>query len=199
MRGGVVVPVLPAADSITAKGSIFKSTLAFVEERYGKEGLARVLAAVDPDTRRLASSMILSAVRYPLRHAVELAKVIDALYGLGNLELCWEIGKFAAQYEVGLFHKAVLQIGRIDYFFRMAKATWGFYYSAGQLQVEGSTESWATISLREFNPISKAICYRVGGWMHRTCELFGKEDVSIIHTTCVLDGDDACVWEGRWH
>jgi hypothetical protein len=192
------VPTLPAADSITAKGSVFKSTLAFVEERYGKEGLARLLAAVDPDTRKLASTMILSAVRYPLRHAVELATTIDNLFGRGDLALCWEIGKFAGGYEVGLFHKAVLQIGRLDYFFRMARATWGFYYSAGQMQVEGSTESWATIRLTDFNPLSKAICYRVGGWMHRTCELFGKQDVSITHTECVLDGASACVWEAHW-
>jgi hypothetical protein len=192
------VPVLPAAESITAKGSVFRSSLAFVETRYGKEGLARVVAALDADARKLASSMILSAVRYPLRHAVEFAEVTDRLFGKGDLALCWEMGKFAGEFEVGLFHKAVLQIGRLDYFFRMAKATWGFYYSTGHMEVEGSTESWATISLREFNPLSKAICYRVGGWMHRTCELFGKQEVSITHTECVLDGHAACVWEGRW-
>lgn len=189
---------LPLAESITAKGTLIKTALAFVQERFGAAALEKVLATLDPAVRSKLSGMVLSSSHYPLLTLTALIEAIDRVLGQGDLQVSWEIGKFAGEYEVTLFHKAVFQMGKLELFFRAASVTWGFYYSAGVMKVAEVSERGARLELSEFNPVSKAICFRSGGWMWRTAELCGKKSVTIRHPECLLDGHPACVWMASW-
>ena len=94
-------------------------------------------------------------------------------------------------------HKVFLSIAKLDYWFKMAGVTWKSYYSIGKLHPSmGATEG--EISLTEFNPISKAFCYRFGGWVGKVVELSRFKDVKVTHPRCLLDGHEACVWRATW-
>jgi len=185
---------LPLAETITAKGTIIKTSLAYVEERHGTDALKRVIAELDPATRSLVSGMILSSGHYPVPVVGALLTTIDRVLGRGDLALCWEVGKFAGEYEVTMFHKAVFQLGKLEYFLKVASVTWGFYYSGGTIRVAETSPTGIRISLKDFNPSSKAVCFRTGGWMWRTAELCGKKNVGMRHNACVLDGQPTCEW-----
>jgi len=190
--------VLPNADEITAKGTLIKTSLAFVEERFGAGALEKVMAALDPEVRSKVSGMVLSSARYPVPVIAALLETIDRVLGRGDLQLGWEVGKFAGEYEVTLFHKAVFQIGKVEYFLKAAPMTWGFYYSAGKMRAEEITASGGRVEVRDFNPVSKVMCHRSGGWMWRTAELCGKKNVLVRHPECLLDGHPACIWVASW-
>jgi hypothetical protein len=183
---------------VLVKGSTIGSTIAYIEQNHGTAGIARVSAECSPETQALLASSPYSMARYPLTVLVDLLCSCDRAFGAGDLQLCWEIGKFAGAYEATIFHKAVIQVGRIHHFLRLAGFFWGFYYSAGSMIVSASAPTSAAVQLRDFDPISKVLCYRVGGWIHGTAQLFGHADVSVEHTACVLDGAAYCEWTGSW-
>jgi hypothetical protein len=188
---------VPNGDAITCWGTIINAAWAFVDER-APDARRRVLARLSPETRTVAGGTILASSHYPLKAMVELLEAIDAELGDGNLLLAWEVGRFAAGYEVNLLHKVFLAIGKLEFWFNMAGTMWRTYYSAGHFSADHFTHTGGRTTLRDFNPISKAFCYRFAGWQQRICELAKLKDVRIDHTACVLDGDEACSWEGTW-
>ncbi len=96
-----------------------------------------------------------------------------------------------------MFGTVFLKMLSLQYWLKMAGATWRMYYSDGIL-VPRIGDNEGDITLSAFNPISKAFCYRFGGWVWHVVELSKHKNVIMKHTACVLDGDPACVWSGTW-
>jgi len=190
------VPLVDA-NLITGKGTTLKAALAFVEARFGSEGIERLTVELGADEARMVKGMVLSGGKYPLAKLVAVYEAIDRVFGRGDLALCWDIGKFAGDYEVNLLHKVFLNVARLEYWLKISGASWRFYYSHGKLTA-AIEPGKGYVRLGEFNPISKAFCYRFGGWIHAIIELSRKTGVAVRHTECVLDGKPLCVWEGRW-
>ena len=188
---------LPDATTITGKGTTLKAALAFIDSRWGQAGVDRVLAATDEDTRKLLTGLFLPSSRYPVKHLVHLCETIDRVYGRGDLELCWDIGRFAGEFEIKLLHRVFLKVLSLQYWLKMAGVTWKMYYSTGLL-VPRIGEFEGDVKLSEFNPISKAFCYRFGGWVWHIVELSNHKNIKLQHTACMLDGAPACVWSGTW-
>jgi hypothetical protein len=190
--------VVPAVDLMTCKGTTIKAALAFIEHR-GVVGLKpRVLARMPEESRRTVSGMVLPTSKLPLQVLVDLCEAIDSEMGCGDLALCWDIGSFAADFEVNLIHKTFLSVLSLDFWFRMASSTWTMYYSRGKLVAEGMSKTGGRLRLDDFDPISKAVCFRFGGWVKRVVELSRLRNVELKHTQCVLDGHSSCVWDGTW-
>jgi hypothetical protein len=192
MAGG-----LPNADAITCWGTLIKAALAFVDERR-RDARRRVIARIGPEGRSVLTGTVLPSSHYPLAVFVELLEAIDAELGRGDLLLCPEIGRFSANYQVNLFHRAFLAIASLDFWFRMAGSMWHTYYNAGTFQADAMHDAGGRVTLTDFNPISKAFCYRFAGWLQRICEMSRLRNVDVRHTACMLDGAPACAWDGTW-
>ena len=188
---------LPDPSLITGKGTTLKAALEYVEAQWGRAGLERLTAALDASGQGIVTGMVLPSKRYPLPQLVAVFEAVDRVFGRGDLALCWEIGRFAGDYEVKLLHKAFLTVAKLEYRMKMAGVTWGMYYNMGKLRPRiGALEG--DMSLTEFNPISKAFCYRFGGWLGKVVELSKFNNVKMTHPKCVLDGHDECRWHGTW-
>lgn len=189
---------VPDGASVRSKGFTLKSGLAFVESTYGPAGVARVLEEIDGESRAVLAGPPLASAWYPFQVQVELYETIDRVFGDGDLTLCWEIGKFTSEHELKTIHKIFLKLGSLGMWIRSAARMWGVYYSVGGLRADEIGEDGGTVTVTDFNPISKAFCYDFGGWLHRTIELSGRTEVEIEHPECVLDGEEACRYLGRW-
>ena len=86
-----------------------------------------------PDESKMVKGMVLSGGKYPLAKLVAVYEAIDRVFGKGDLALCWDIGKFAGEYEVKLLHKVFLNVAKLEYWLKIAGASWKFYYSHGKL------------------------------------------------------------------
>ncbi len=191
-------PHLPDAGDLRSKGFTLKGALAFVESRWGEQGRQRLLDASSAEDQAVLRGRILPSTWYPFRIQVGLYETIDRLFGRGDLELCWEVGKFTSENELKTIHKAFLRVAGLDLWVRTAGLMWGRYYSAGHLRVEEIGRRSGSVLVTDFNPISKAFCFDFGGWLHRTVELANYNQVRIEHDACLLDGADACRFSGRW-
>ncbi len=185
------------ATTITGKGTTLKASIAFVDAHYGREGVDKLAAALGPEERQLVKGLLLPGGKYPLPQLVSVYETIDRVFGKGDFNLCWEVGKFAGDFEVRMLHKVFLQVAQLEYWLKIAGVSWRFYYSHGKLSADISGTT-GDVRLTEFNPISKAFCYRFGGWVHRIIELSRKNNVTVRHPECILDGKPACIWHGTW-
>lgn len=188
---------LPDPDSQTSKGFTLNGALAFVDSRWGSEGRAELLPALEPELRRLVGGVVLSSSWYPFRFQVELYEAIDRTFGLDDRALCREIGRFTAEYELTTVHRLFMRVARLDHWLKCAGLMWRFYYSAGRLGVEAEDRG-VVVHVRDFHPISTAFCLDFEGWLDRTAELTGLDDARIRHSTCLLDGAESCRYDASW-
>lgn len=186
------------ADTIRSKGYTVKGALAFVEKTYGKDSINRLIQSFEPPFSEILQSMIVPSKWYPFELQVRLYETIDSIFGNGDLQLCWAIGRFTAEYELSSIHRIVLKMGRPEQLMKLSGFMWGRYYSAGKLEFEKGEGNTGVAMVKDFNPISKAFCTDLAGWMERTLELTGTRHCLVQHTACVLDGASECRYEGSW-
>jgi len=190
--------VLPDPATTKSKGFTLKGALAFVEYSFGPKGVADLLEAVDEETRQVLETNVLSSSWYPFRVQVNLYESVDRVFGKGDLALCREIGRYTAARESSTMHKLILKFSNLEIWLRSAALMWSMYYSCGAIRPEGFSADSGTIRVSGFNPISKAFCYDLAGWLEKTAEMSGKKTPAVIHTECVLDGCPECVYSATW-
>jgi hypothetical protein len=191
--------MMSPSDASQSKGYTLRGRLAFIEQRYGKERIPEVLARLeDEDLRKVLSGAFSPSSWYPLRYQVRLSETIDKVLGKGDLQLCWEIGRFTAEFELSTIHAIFLKLGKPQHLLKMGALMWGRYYSTGRLQIESKGDNAAVGLVQDFDPVHRAFCMDFSGWMERTLELTGAQKVAIRHTACRLEHAPACRFEGSW-
>ena len=89
------------------KGAVLKSRLAFVEEHFGKEGLQKLLAAMEPDEQRTLR-MIFTANWYPFTLGKRLDDAIVRVLGNGKPDYFERLGEASAQKNLTTLHSGYL-------------------------------------------------------------------------------------------
>ena len=186
------------AEEPKSKGYTLRGRLAFIEQRYGKQRIPEVLARLDEEERKVLSNPFAVSSWYPFRTMVHFSEAIDSVLGKGDLQLCWEIGRFTAEFELSTIHQIFFKLGRPQHLLKMAGLMWGRYYSAGRLVVQSTGEKCAGGEVQDFDPSHRAFCMDFSGWMERTLELTGATRISIRHTACRLEHAPSCRFEGSW-
>lgn len=189
----------PAPDlESKSKGYTLRGRLAFIERKFGRERVPEVLALMEEEPRKVLSGVFAPSSWYPLAYQVRLSEAIDKVCGKGDLQLCWDIGRFTAEFELSTIHQIFLKLGTPHQLLKMGGMMWGRYYNSGKLEVAATGKNEAAGFVRDFNPISRAFCMDFAGWMERTLELTGARKVAIRHTACRLEHAPACKYEGSW-
>lgn len=181
-----------------SKGYTIKGALNFVVHKFGKDKFEKLLEKISPELKNEIKKGIIPSDWYPFKFQVEVYEAIDLTLGTGNLQICKEIGRYTAEYEISTIHKLFLKIGSIDTIFKFGSLLWGRYYNKGKLEIKIEGKGKGEACIKEWHPISKAFCIDLLGWMERTLELSGADSVHIKHSDCILDGAPYCKFEGVW-
>ncbi len=191
-------PGMADKGGIRSKGYTLKGALAYVVDRHGDEALKRVLDVLDGDLASLLASRVVPSEWYPFEYQVRFYEAVDRVLGRGDLSLCWQIGRFTAEFELTTIHKIFMKVGGPRRLLSLSGMLWNRYYSVGKLDVQSLDNRGAKATVRDFHPISRAFCFDLAGWMERTLELSGGKDIHLVHSECVIQGANACVYEGSW-
>ncbi len=179
------------------KGSVLKSRLAFVEEHAGRDGLQRVLAALDPATRK-ELAMVLTVKWYPFEIGERLDAAIVATLGDGKSEVFERLGAASADANLTTLHKQFLSPGRPHVFLAKAPQIYGFYYETGSRTYEQTGECSGVMTTRDAETFSVPDCLTVMGWYKRALEMCGAQGVSIVEDECRARGGEVCRYRVEW-
>ncbi len=181
-----------------SKGLTVLGALAFVQSRWGAEGKAKLLPALDDETRAAAGRVLLSSEWLPFPVQVHMYEGIDRVFGKGDYALCRDIGRFTSEYEMSTINQLFLKLGKLEHWMRAASLMWNRYYKPGSLEVGDFTKKSGILIIHDWDPISRAFCLDLCGWFERTAELSGEKDVRLEHSECVLQGGRDCVYRASW-
>lgn len=174
------------------KAAAVLARIQFIKDRFGEGGYARVLDAIDANTRARLGALVLSQEWLPLACMTELIETTERLFGAGNDELCREMARYAADANLTTLYRIFFRISSASYVLGKASALWNVHYDSGRLEIVEPKPKQIALSIVDFERPHCLHCRSVFGWAERSVELSGGKDVSAAYTDCRRRGASAC-------
>ena len=179
------------------KGSVLKSRLAFVEEHAGPDGLDRVLAALDPETRK-ALAMVLTVKWYDFAVGKALDDAIVNVIGGGRPEFFERLGRASAQKNLATMHRGFIVEGDPHAFLSKAQSIYSLYYETGRRDYRKTGEREGILTTYDAETFSAPDCLTVVGWYKHALELCGATQVAMDEEECRAAGGTVCRYRISW-
>jgi hypothetical protein len=181
------------------KGSALLSTVRFIQERFGPEGLRAVLADLEPDDRAAVEGGLLASSWYPFSLMLRLMQAAGRFDAGRTLHLYRQMGRASADYSLTTIYRIFFKIGSPQFTLARAARVFGNYYDTGRMEAIVNDKGHAVVELTGFADPAPEFCERLWGWMERTITLIaGMELAKASHVRCVHRGDPTCQFEGFW-
>jgi hypothetical protein len=179
------------------RGAAVTARLRYVRERHGEDGLRHLFAAL-PAGMRATLEGALPEAWVPFDAFVELCVAIDRLFGKGDLALCLELGRYAAEVNLPTHLRLFYRVGSPVYIFRRAAQLWSIHYDSGQLAAMEAGSNVARLEIIDFERPHRVHCLSVLGWAARSLELSGGVILAAEEARCRVRGDETCELMLTW-
>lgn len=184
---------------VRIRGVAIIGTARYVQERFGEEALARVFAAVSPETRDLLGTRgekVIESGWYDAGALAGFTRHADRLLGTGDLALARAVGKELAFRDMGRFFRWLFKLAGPKTLFTRASSVWSNYYDTGRYVVESVEEGRASLRVEGWGASEPVLCRRLEGWIERACEMTLGEGVRPTIRETHHHHRDASVTEG---
>jgi uncharacterized protein (TIGR02265 family) len=179
------------------KGSVLRSRLTFVEEKFGEAKLREVLETLGPEDQQ-ALDMMLPSSWLPFEVGKRLDEAIVNVVGGGKPEFFERLGVASAEKNLTTVHSAFLTPGDPHGFLAKAPQIYRLYYQTGHREYERVGETEALLTTYDAETFSNPDCLTVIGWYKRALEYCGATNPEIIEEECRADGGDVCRYRVTW-
>lgn len=187
------------------KGSALIHARNFIQSRWGHEstGLSGVLERLEPASRQLFTSNLLSHAWYPV--AVWNEVVEQAARRTENpSRTVRELAAYVAQEDLTTAYKILLKIGTPEMVFRRAGVFWSKYFDGGKSEGFPTGPKHFMVTLEALGRDAKndpgmLTCREaVPSWQENAIRLTGTPGGKSVHVKCRFDGHDRCEYDVSW-
>ena len=179
------------------KGAVLKSRLGFVEDHFGKEGLARVLESLPADDQRLLR-IVFTSNWYPFELGKRLDDAIVRVLGDGRTDFFEKLGEASATKNLASLHSGYLAQGDPHAFLAKAPSIYALYYESGRREYRKTGPTSATLTTHDAETFSAPDCLTVVAWYRKALEMCGASGVQIAEEECRARGGAVCRYVISW-
>jgi len=179
------------------KGTVFESTRTFTEREFGFAAVDRVLAEL-PEADRAALKDVQAIGWYPVEPVLRYHRVLDRLYGKGDLAVCFRAGRFSAGWSLNTVLKVFLRFRSPTWLIDRATRVWDRYHDTGRWTVTAESPNKFLGELSDFGVKDEGFCARLRGWLAGAVELTGGNNTVVNELKCACRGQDRCVFSVTW-
>jgi uncharacterized protein (TIGR02265 family) len=179
------------------KGSVLKSRLGFIEEHFGKDAIAKVLAVLSPEDQK-ALHTVIAVQWFPFDLGKRLDDAMFRVLGEGKPQFFERLGAASAERNLGTVHKSFLTPGDPHGFLAKAPQVYRLYYEQGRREYQKTGEREAVLTTFDAETFSAPDCLTVVGWHRKALELCGASNVKIAEEECRARGGQVCRYRISW-
>jgi hypothetical protein len=179
------------------KGSVLKARLTFVEERFLREGLERLLAGL-PESDASTLKGLLATQWYSFALGERLDQAIVRTLANGESEFFERLGEASAEKNLSGVHKGFLRPGDPQGFLARAPMIYSFYYDTGRREYEAVGPKEAVLRTLDAETFSGPDCLTVVGWHRKALEMCGVRGARVVEEECRARGGVVCRYRLTW-
>lgn len=178
------------------KGTKLTSKLAFVRERYGEEGVTRLLEGLDPSDAAAVRTAV-GVGWYPIDLYERLVAAMVETVGRGDEALLDRVGEGTAETQAAGAYKVYFRAKDPAALLESMAPMHAMLNDPGEMAVERRGDRHVSLVVRA--PATSArVCRIARAFYRRSVELAGGRDVTVGEVQCLARGGDACCFEIRW-
>ncbi|MGC4120714.1 MAG: hypothetical protein QM765_40280 [Myxococcales bacterium] len=179
------------------KGLSFIHRHGFLLERFGEEGLQRILRGVSPETAQVLRTA--SAQDWvPLQRLVEVdLAIVETFFGK-DLKAGRIIGEYNMNQAISRIYKLVMRLISAEMAVKRTAAVWEKIVQGGALTATMTGPRCGTLMLSGIDPLHRLYCHVLAGGFEGVLHACGEAQARCEHIECVMDGAAACRFEMRW-
>lgn len=179
------------------RGFAIRGLLKYVKES-GHSGGTSIVGRLPAEVRPRFAKPIDKDEWYPYAAYAELLRLVDRELGKGDLSLCQELGRYAAEGDVNAAFKIVAFFSSVETLLKRSVVFWRRYCDTGTFLTTEVGKGWGRGELRDFPHVAEEHCHLLTGWVEGMALAAGADGVSVEKTKCVHRGDEVCRYEGTW-
>jgi len=180
------------------KGSALASRLLWVSLNHGEAGLARLAKDASIPLRQIIARGAIRATWYPFEEFVELNERIDRIFGAGDLALVRELGRHSADASLTTIYRLFYKVGTVQWILSRASRLWGLHFDSGRMAIRVVNPREVELEQVEYDTPHRVHCVGVAGWIERSAELTGVNDVDVEELECRALGHPRCLMRVKW-
>ncbi len=151
------------------KGTVIAATLAFLNEKLGKEGTGQLIEGLGPEHSALLTGPVLQGNWYPVDLLIKLIIAAEGKVTVpGERTLAWELGRYSADTGLKGIYKVFFKMADIGFILKRSPHVWASYYDSGTMQVLVAESNKAITRIAGFDQPSTILSDRGLGCMERT-------------------------------
>jgi uncharacterized protein (TIGR02265 family) len=181
----------------TIKGSILKSRLAYVEQRLGAAGVARVVSRLRQSDREILQGILLPSAWYPFETQERLDKAIADELGERD-DIYKELGQKSAEHNLSASQKVYVHAKDPHGLLKSAASIYRLYYSTGERTYERVSDKKAILRTIGSETYSRQDCLTIVGWHEKAIGMCGGKNPKVRETKCRVRGDELCEYVCEW-
>lgn len=182
---------------LQVRGSALWARLEWVKHHHGDEGVKSMLPHLSPAGRNLIHAPIDRHAWYNYPLFIELATVIDRLWGQGDFAKNVELGRWGAYKNMPTLYQMFVRFGSVDWVLSKASGLWREHFNAGSFEAHKVAPDRAE-GVVEFPKPHLALCYSVLGFSIAAVELSGEKNVRGEIVACKSRGAEECRMRVHW-
>ncbi len=184
---------------VKVQANAFRGVLKYIKEKAGEEARKKIIDSLTQD-RDIYSKPITTGL-YSYSAYVRLIEAIDRELGKGDLSLCKEMGKWAAQRDIsgsGMYKVYTDAAFKSTIVFKTApNVMWTGYYDEGKMETAVLPETMEephslVLRVTDFPEMKRAHCLLLEGWVEGAFVIITGKDATVRQTKCITRGDDYC-------
>jgi uncharacterized protein (TIGR02265 family) len=179
------------------KGSVLRSRLEFVEEKFGADALQNVMQSLSAEDQQALNNMLPSSW-LPFEVGRNLDDEIVKVVGGGKIEFFEQLGVASAEKNLTTVHSAFLTPDDPHGFLKKAPQIYRLYYQTGRREYEKVGEKEAVLTTHEAETFSNPDCSTVIGWYKRALEYCGAVNPQVVEEECRARGSEVCRYRVTW-
>ena len=180
------------------KGAAVTARLRFVRERFGDAGFEQLVAALSPAHHEIIEARVLPQAWVPYELFIDLCVQADQQFGKGDLGLCFEMGRYAAEVNLPSIYRLFYRFGRPAFVLSKAARLWSLHYDSGALLAHDDGNGTFRLTIERFEQPHRAHCLSVLGWATKSIELSGGRVQSAEEPQCRTLGAPVCEIAVAW-
>lgn len=171
----------------------------FVSARFGASAVELLEARASAELRNAFSLAEQHDSWVDFGLFIEATELIDRLFGRGDLQIAWDVGRFAAENNIGMWKAMVMRLLRPTTVLNIASSLWSHHYDTGRLSaVPEPDDSGVQMSILDFSWPHRTHCMSIGGWIERTLEFGRPKWIDVKELSCRARGGDQCSFGLHW-
>lgn len=180
------------------KGTAVLAVLEYFEKTRGKDGLSRLLNALEAPDQAVFSAPIINVSWIDYGAYLRLLLAADRFFGTGDGQIINQAMYYQARKDLGGIYSFFVRVASPHFVIGKAASLWRQYYNQGKVEILTESKNLVEFKVTDFPDIPLRHEVENLPYFEEVARICNCKNPRATHPKCLARGDDCCHFAVKW-